>query len=187
MKIKQLSLIAIVAMAMTACSGSGNNSNAEAEQAEGNKTEQVTPEAATFDIFENGEMFVDYTKPNFTVKEGSILPCLHNDNVRIDFVSGLSPENYNEYKDVFENSYKDREGYSYKELEINGFKSIMCTYVDHDFGTTYCADYYIDFGDQAVVNGYYGVKACVSSEVSADFCVADDVMAILNTVKIVKK
>lgn len=189
MKRIYLSLLVIVAMAMASCGNGNTQNNKEGETKEAeNKTEVVaaTPEQATFDIFSNGEFFVDYMKPTFTVKEEAINPTLHNDNVKVAFVTGLSSTNYDEYKDEFQNgSYKDAEGYSYKEMEINGYRTVMATYEDDFFGKEYCADYFIDFGES--INGVYGIKACVTSEKSADYCVAQDIMDILNSMRFVKK
>ena len=180
---------AMAASMLVACGGGNNNATSQAEGDKANETKaapEVKPEKATFDMETHGKLLVDYMKPTFTVKEGAINPALHNDETNISFVTGLSPENFQEYKDAFkQDDYAKAEGYAYKELKIGEFNAVMCSYVSNLFGTQYNTDYYIDFGKN--VDGIYGMKCCVSSEKSMDKCTSQDVMNILSSMREAEK
>ena len=181
----------MAASMLVACGGGSNNATSQAEGDKANDTKaeataQVKPEKASYDMECHGKVLVDYMKPTFTVDESAILPTLKNDDVKIVFVSGLSPENFQEYKDAYKgDDFTKCEGYTYKEQKIGDFDAVMVTYVDKSWGTTYTAEYYIDFGKKA--NSYYGMKAVVTSEKSMDKCTSDEIMGILNSMQTVNK
>lgn len=189
MNFKNLTTAVVMAMSLVACGNKANTTteenNAEMEQ---NKVATVAKESATFDVFDDGKIIVDYTKPTFTIKEGAINPSLISEDgkVTMQFVSGLSSENYNEYSEAFQ-QYSSNKDYSFKELDINGFKAIMATYYDDDIISSYTAVFYIDFGDKSITNSYYGVKISARCDSSLDRCISEDVMSIVNSVRIINE
>lgn len=189
MKIKFLSSLAFIGAIAISCGNKTNsesNNNLNSEEMGQNKTAEVAQSTATFDVFSDATIFVDYQSPAFSVKEDAILSTLisSDEEVKITFVSGLAPENYEENKASFA-QYSSSKDYSLEETTINGFKCVKATYFDDDIFSNYTAQFYIDFGEKSITNSYYGVKITVTSEASLERCLSDDILAIVNSIKIV--
>lgn len=135
-----------------------------------------------YDISGLGKGTVTYPSDTFFYDDSAILDTIAavDGSVEIAIVNLISPEDHDAVLEGFE-TWVDYDKYSYEELTVAGYDAYMVTYEDFFYDCN--AEIYVDFGGE--INGWYGVKFCITSTESIDMCLSDTVMAIINSFEMI--
>lgn len=142
----------------------------------------LTGPTVVYDVISTGEIVMEYPTDTFYEDETAILSTIRamDDSVKISMVTLLSADAVQSDVESLR-SYSDYPEYSKSELLLGGFEVTCITYYDDFFG--YEADFVVDLGQG--VNGVYGIKFMAVSDYSMDDALSDEVLTILDTVRIV--
>ena len=135
-----------------------------------------------FALSSSGNIVMDFPTDTFAIDDESIWPKIvaKDDSVNIMAVTLLSESAVQESIDGLRESCASCDDYSERTLTLGGFSVTCISYYDVFYD--YNAEYVVDFAQNC--NGIYGVKLVVNSVESLDNVLSDEVLAILDTIRL---
>ena len=142
----------------------------------------LTGPTDVFQLSSSGNIVMDYPTDTFAIDEEAIWPKIvaKDDSVNIMAVTLLSESAVQETVDDLRENCASCDDYSDRTLTLGGFDATCISYYDVFFD--YNAEYVVDFAQNC--NGIYGVKLVVNSVESLDNVLSDEVLAILDTIRL---
>lgn len=142
----------------------------------------LTGPTDVFKLSSSGSIVMDYPTDTFAVDDQAIWPKIvaKDGSVNIMAVTLLSESAVQETVDDLRENCASCDDYSDRTLTLGGFDATCISYYDVFFD--YNAEYVVDFAQNC--NGIYGVKLVVNSVESLDNVLSDEVLAILDTIRL---
>ena len=142
----------------------------------------LTGPTDVFQLSSSGNIVMDFPTDTFAVDDQSIWPKIvaKDDSVNIMAVTLLSESAVQEAIDGLRENCASCDDYSERTLTLGGFSVTCISYYDVFYD--YNAEYVVDFAQNC--NGIYGVKLIANSVDSLDNVLSDEVLAILDTIRI---
>lgn len=126
------------------------------------------------DFKNHKELFISYPD-NYSYRDDYDKLSRDDDKVSVTLNPLLGADGVDEWKEALENNYKgEYSDYKLEETTIHGYKALVCQY--DDWGCV--VKVVIDFGKDAIPNGYYGMQFDINGDDWKD-CYSDDVWAII--------
>lgn len=126
------------------------------------------------DFKNHGELFFSYPA-NYSYRDDYDKLSRDDDKVSVTLNPLLGANGVDEWKESLEKNYKgEYSDYKLEETTIHGYKALVCQY--DDWGCV--VKVVIDFGNDAIPNGYYGMQFDINGDDWKD-CYSDDVWAII--------
>lgn len=126
------------------------------------------------DFKKHGELFFNYPA-KYSYRDDYDKLSRDDDKVSVTLNPLLGADGVDEWKEALEKNYKgEYSDYKLEETTIHGYKALICQY--DDWGCV--VKVVIDFGNDAIPNGYYGIQFDINGDDWKD-CYSDDVWAII--------
>ena len=157
--------------------GSDNTSTGSKKSEMGYPVEgsvDLTVNTQKLDFKNHGELFINYPA-RYSYREDYDKLSRDDDKVSVTLNPLLGANGVDEWKEALEKNYKgEYSDYKLEETTIHGYKALICQY--DDWGCV--VKVVIDFGNDAIPNGYYGIQFDINGDDWKD-CYSDDVWAII--------
>ena len=157
--------------------GSGNAGGSSSKSEMGYPIEgtvDLSKNTQKLDFKNHGELFFNYPA-NYSYRDDYDKLTRADDKVSVSLNPLLGANGVDEWKEALEKNYKgEYSDYKLEETTIHGYKALVCQY--DDWGCV--VKVVIDFGNDAIPNGYYGVQFDINGDEWKD-CYSDDVWAII--------
>lgn len=126
------------------------------------------------DFKNHGELFFNYPA-KYSYRDDYDKLSRDDDKISVTLNPLLGADGVDEWKESLEKNYKgEYSDYKLEETTIHGYKALVCQY--DDWGCV--VKVVIDFGKDAIPNGYYGIQFDIHGDDWKD-CYSDDVWAII--------